>query len=614
MIELFTAHAPELMFGSLLMFLLTGFPVAFALAACGLLFGFIGVEIGLLSPSIFQALPLRVFGIIQNDTLLAIPFFTLMGLVLERSGMAEELLDTVGQVFGPIRGGLALAVIFVGALLAATTGVVAAAVISMGLISLPIMLRYGYSPAIASGAITASGTLAQIVPPSLVLIVIADQLGRSVGDLYKGAFIPASILIGLYVLFIIGLAIFKPAMVPALPPEARTYREPDGSSGMRSLGVFMLFVTIVSVTFGIYYSEILSAFKGTEVKAALDETIVVALTGGTLFAFVAAMANKLTGLGLLSRITERVTFVLIPPLALIFLVLGTIFLGVATPTEGGAMGAVGGMIMAFSRGKLDMAMLKHGLESTARLSCFVLFILIGSTIFSFTFTAVDGPIWVEHLFDKLPGGEIGFLVFVNTVIFFLGFFIDFFEIAFILIPLLAPVADKLGIDLVWFGVLLAMNLQTSFLTPPFGFALFYLRSVAPAKDYLDRITKQRVAGVKTTDIYAGSIPFVLMQIVMVVALIAFPGLVTFTLDKKLEVDLDTIEIKVEGSGGGDGGGWGAPQSDSWGGGAAPAEPAPGGDAPAEGSAAPAESGSAAPAGEAAPAGGNEGFGTQQRGW
>ncbi len=234
MIELFTAHAPELMFGSLLIFLLTGFPVAFALAACGLLFGFIGVEIGLLSPSIFQALPLRVFGIIQNDTLLAIPFFTLMGLVLERSGMAEELLDTVGQVFGPIRGGLALAVIFVGALLAATTGVVAASVISMGLISLPIMLRYGYSPAVASGAITASGTLAQIVPPSLVLIVIADQLGRSVGDMYKGAFVPAFILIGLYVLFIVGLAIFKPALVPALPPEARTYREPDGSSGMRS--------------------------------------------------------------------------------------------------------------------------------------------------------------------------------------------------------------------------------------------------------------------------------------------------------------------------------------------------------------------------------------------
>ncbi len=591
MIELFAAHAPEMMFGALMLFLLTGFPVAFSLAACGLLFGFLGMEAGLLSPSIFQALPLRVFGIVQNDTLLAIPFFTLMGLILERSGMAEDLLDTVGQVFGPIRGGLALAVIFVGALLAATTGVVAASVISMGLISLPIMLRYGYSPAIASGAITASGTLAQIVPPSLVLIVIADQLGRSVGDMYKGAFIPAFTLIGLYALFIVGLAIFRPSMVPALPPEARTYREPDGRSGMRSLGVFGLFVTIVSVAFGMYYGEIMSALKGAEVKPALDETIVVALTGGTLFAFVAALINKITGMGLLSRITERVTFVLIPPLALIFLVLGTIFLGVATPTEGGAMGAVGGMIMALMRGKLDMPLLKHALESTARLSCFVLFILIGSTIFSFTFTAVDGQIWVEHLFDKLPGGEIGFLVFVNTVIFFLGFFIDFFEIAFILIPLLAPVADKMGIDLVWFGVLLAMNLQTSFLTPPFGFALFYLRSVAPAKDYIDRITSKRIAGMKTLDIYRGSIPFVIMQIAMVVMLIVFPGLVTFSLDKKLEVDLDTIEINVQG---GDGGGWGQ-QGDSWGAESAPAEPAGG-------------NGGADSGGEAAPADDSQGYG------
>jgi len=603
MIELFAAHAPEMMFGSLLIFLLTGFPVAFSLAACGLLFGFLGIEAGLLSPSIFQALPLRVFGIIQNDTLLAIPFFTLMGLILERSGMAEELLDTVGQVFGPIRGGLALAVIFVGALLAATTGVVAASVISMGLISLPIMLRYGYSPAIASGAITASGTLAQIVPPSLVLIVIADQLGRSVGDLYKGAFIPAFILIGLYALFIIGLAIFKPSLVPALPPEARTYRQPDGSSGMRSLGVFGLFVTIVAVTFGMNYGEILTALKGEEITPALDETIVVALTGGTLFAFVAALINKVTGMGLLSRITERVTFVLIPPLALIFLVLGTIFLGVATPTEGGAMGAVGGMVMALMRGKLDMGLLKHALESTARLSCFVLFILIGSTIFSFTFTAIDGQIWVEHLFDKLPGGEIGFLVFVNTVIFFLGFFIDFFEIAFILVPLLAPVADKMGIDLVWFGVLLAMNLQTSFLTPPFGFALFYLRSVAPAKDFIDRVTSKRVAGVKTMDIYRGSIPFVIMQIAMVVALIVFPGLVTFSLDKKVEVDLNTIEINVQS--GGDGGGWSQESSDSWGGGNEPSssnEAAPG----------------STPTDGAAPTDGNnsssEGLGTTQRGW
>ena len=568
MTALIAAHLPELMFGGLLVFLLTGFPVAFALASCGLLFGFIGMELGLLPSTLFQALPLRVFGIIQNDTLLAIPFFTLMGLILERSGMAEDLLETVGQVFGPIRGGIALAVIFVGALLAATTGVVAASVISMGLISLPIMLRYGYSPAVASGVITASGTLAQIVPPSLVLIVMADQLGRSVGDLYKGAFIPAFILIAMYALFIIGLALFKPAMVPALPPEALTHREPDGGRGTRSLTVFSLVIAAVSLLFGVFYGDILSALKGTAVQPALDETIVVALTGGTLLAFVAAQLNRLFRLGLLSRLTERVTFVLIPPLALIFLVLGTIFLGVATPTEGGAMGAVGGMLLALARGKLDFALLKHALESTARLSCFVLFILIGSTIFSFTFTAVDGQKFVEHLFDKLPGGEIGFLVFVNTVIFFLGFFIDYFEIAFILIPLLAPVADKMGIDLVWFGVMIAMNLQASFLTPPFGFSLFFLRSVAPAKDFVDRVTGKLTRGVRTTAIYRGSIPFVVMQILMVSALLAFPELVTFSIDKKVEVDLDTIRIEVQS---GDGG-WGAAPSDTPDNGAAGGQP------------------------------------------
>ena len=552
MIALLTAHIPELMFASLLLFLLTGFPVAFSLAAVGMTWGFIGMELGLLPPILFQALPLRVFGIMQNETLLAIPFFTLMGLILERSGMAEDLLDTVGQVFGPIRGGVALAVILVGALLAATTGVVAASVISMGLISLPIMLRYGYSPAIASGTITASGTLAQIIPPSLVLIVMADQLGRSVGDLYMGAFIPAFSLVGIFALFIILLAIFKPSLVPALPPEARTYQEPNGRSGLRSLAIFTLIIVAIAVAFGLFYGEILTALQGSEVKPALDETIVVGLTGGTLLAWLAAVINKGLRLGLLSRITERVTFVLIPPLILIFLVLGTIFLGVATPTEGGAMGAVGGMILAMARGKLSWSLFRQSLESTARLSAFVLFILIGSTIFSFTFTAVDGQLWVEHLFDKLPGGEIGFLVFVNFVIFILGFFIDYFEIAFILVPLLAPVADKMGIDLVWFGVLLAMNLQTSFLTPPFGFSLFFLRSVAPAQAYIDRITQKRVEGVKTMDIYRGSIPFVIIQIAMVATLVAFPGLVTDALNKGVKVDLDTIQIEVQ-SGGGD---WG----------------------------------------------------------
>ncbi len=558
MIALLTASIPELMFASLLLFLLTGFPVAFALAAVGMTWGFMGMELGLLPPILFQALPLRVFGIMQNETLLAIPFFTLMGLILERSGMAEDLLDTVGQVFGPIRGGVALAVILVGALLAATTGVVAASVISMGLISLPIMLRYGYSPSVASGTITASGTLAQILPPSLVLIVMADQLGRSVGDLYMGAFIPAFSLVGLFALFIILLAIFKPSLVPALPPEARTYQEPDGRSGLRSLAIFTLIILSLAVVFGLHYGEILTALQGSEVKPALDETIVVGLTGGTLLAWIGAVINKGLGLGLLSRITERVTFVLIPPLILIFLVLGTIFLGVATPTEGGAMGAVGGMILAMARGKLSWSLFRQSLESTARLSAFVLFILIGSTIFSFTFTAVDGQLWVEHLFDKLPGGEIGFLVFVNFVIFILGFFIDYFEIAFILVPLLAPVADKMGIDLVWFGILLAMNLQTSFLTPPFGFSLFFLRSVAPANAYIDRTTHRRVAGVKTMDIYRGSIPFVLIQIAMVVTLLAFPGLVTHSLNKGVKVDLDTIHIEVQ-SGGGD---WGQGAS-SW---------------------------------------------------
>ena len=559
MIELLSTNLAPIMFGVVVFFLLSGFPVAFSLAACGLFFGFIGLELGIIPAALFQALPLRVFGIMQNDTLLAIPFFTLMGLVLERSGMAEDLLETVGQVFGPVRGGLALAVIFVGALLAATTGVVAASVISMGLISLPIMLRYGYSRPIACGVITASGTLAQAIPPSLVLIVMADQLGRSVGDMYKGAFIPAFMLVAMYALLVIGVAIFKPKMVPALPLEARIFREPDGASGLRSLGVFAVAITALSVLFSHYYGPLLGAIQGREITPALDETIVVGLTFGTAVALSFAGLNKLFKLGLLSRIAERVTFVLIPPLALIFLVLGTIFLGVATPTEGGAMGAAGALIMAVTRRKLDFATLKHALQSTTTLSVFVLFILIGSTIFSFIFTAVDGQAWVEHLFDKLPGGQLGFLIFVNTVIFFLGFFLDFFEIAFILIPLLAPVADKMGIDLIWFGVMIALNLQTSFLTPPFGFALFYLRSVAPVSAYLDRLTNQRIAGIKTVDIYRGSVAFVAIQVFMIGLLIAFPQLVTGGLDEKVEVDLDTIRIEAPPSEGG----WGDDSADPW---------------------------------------------------
>lgn len=550
MIEFLSTNLAPIMFGAVVFFLLSGFPVAFALAACGLFFGFIGIELDLLPTTLLQAIPLRVFGIMQNDTLLAIPFFTLMGLILERSGMAEDLLDTVGQVFGPVRGGLALAVIFVGALLAATTGVVAASVISMGLISLPIMMRYGYSRTVACGAITASGTLAQAIPPSIVLIVMADQLGRSVGDMYRGAFVPAFMLVAMYALYVIALAIFRPKTVPGLPPEAISFREPNGNSGHRSLLLFFIAITAIATGFGTMYTDVLGALKGTEVTAARDEIIVVSLTFGAAIALALATANRIFRLGLLSRMTEQVTFVLIPPLALIFLVLGTIFLGIATPTEGGAMGALGAMIMALVRRRLDLKTLVQALESTTKLSVFVLFILIGSTVFSFTFNAVDGHIWVEHLFDKLPGGELGFLIFVNTVIFFLGFFLDFFEIAFILVPMLAPVAEKMGIDLIWFGIILALNLQTSFLTPPFGFALFYLRSVAPVSGYIDRISKRRIEGIKTTDIYRGSIPFIVIQVVLIILLIAFPKLITGSLDKKVEIDLDTIQIAPPPSDGG----------------------------------------------------------------
>ena len=543
----FIAHnlAP-IMFAGLICFLLIGFPVAFSLGACGLFFAFIGIELGVLPEALLQAVPLRIFGIMQNDTLLAIPFFTLMGLILERSGMAEDLLDTIGQLFGPIRGGLALAVIFVGALLAATTGVVAASVISMGLISLPIMLRYGYDRRLAAGVIAASGTLAQIIPPSLVLIIIADQLGRSVGDMYKGAFLPGLMLTGFYAGYVILLAIFKPQWVPALPPEARTLKDDNGKSGVPSL----LVLTGICVAASIYVAKHMAAlhswWSGEAVETvALDETIVVSMCFGVALAFVAASINKITRLGLLSRVAERVTFVLIPPLLLIFLVLGTIFLGVATPTEGGAMGALGAGIMAIARGRLSMALLKQAITTTTKLSCFVVFILVGATMFGLTFQGVDGPLWVEHLLSSLPGGQLGFLIVVNIMVFFLAFFLDFFELSFIVVPLLAPVANKLGIDLIWFGVLLAVNMQTSFMHPPFGFALFYLRSVAPAKEYLDKVTKKMIAPVTTPQIYWGAIPFLVIQLMMVGLIIAFPGIVSSGLDKAEVYDLDKVRMEME---------------------------------------------------------------------
>ena len=433
-----------LMFGGLVVFLLIGYPVAFALSFTGLFFGVVGMQLGLLHPSLLQALPERVLGIMANSTLLAIPFFTFMGLILERSGMAEDLLDTIGQLFGTIRGGIAYAVIFVGALLAATTGVVAASVLAMGLISLPVMMRYGYSKRLASGVIAASGTLAQIIPPSLVLIVLADQMGASVGDLYEGALVPGLTLTAFYAAYVFAVSILDPAAAPGCPPEARTLR------------------------------------------------------GGAL--------------------ALKVLTSMVPPLVLIFLVLGTIFIGVATPTEGGAMGASGAILMALAKRKLSLDLLKQAVESTATMTSFVIFILVGSTVFSLVFRGVSGDLWVENLLTGLPGGALGFLIVVNVMIFFLAFFLDYFEIAFIMVPLLAPVAQKLGIDLVWFGVLLAVNMQTSFLHPPFGFALFYLRSVAPKN-------------IKTTDIYWGAVPFVCIQAAMVAIVIAFPGIVTSHVSK-----------------------------------------------------------------------------------
>jgi TRAP-type mannitol/chloroaromatic compound transport system permease large subunit len=521
MTEFLIANMAPVMFVTLVVFLLSGFPVAFSLAANGLLFGLIGIELGLLKPELLQALPNRLFGIMANDTLLAIPFFTFMGLILERSGMAEDLLDTIGQLFGPLRGGIAYAVIFVGALLAATTGVVAASVISMGLISLPVMLRYGYDQKIASGVIAASGTLAQIIPPSLVLIVMADQLGRSVGDMYQAAFIPGLLLTAFYAGYIFIISMLRPNALPALPPEARNLRQPDGSNCLQSLMAIMAFGFASAWLFKTVY---LAAAKP---ELADDVTLVYSGVIGVVLTYSVALANRKLKLGLLSKMAEQVVLVLVPPLALIFLVLGTIFVGIATPTEGGGMGALGAMLLALANRRLSKDLLKQAMNSTTRLSCFVLFILIGSSVFSLVFRGINGDLWVEHLLSSLPGGEVGFLIVVNLLFFGLAFFLDFFELAFILVPLVGPVAEKMGIDLIWFGVLLSVNMQTSFMHPPFGFALFYLRSVAPKK-------------VKTSDIYWGAVPFVGIQVIMVALIIAFPGMISVAnkTDMKEQIELN----------------------------------------------------------------------------
>jgi tripartite ATP-independent transporter DctM subunit len=404
----------------------------------------------------------------------------------------------------------------------------------MGLISLPIMLRYGYDRRLASGVIAASGTLAQIIPPSLVLIIMADQLGRSVGDMYAGAFIPGITLAGLYAVYTLGTTLVKPKWAPALPAEARTLREPDGSSGVRSLIVLVVIAIIAAVA----YAKLRMA------ESPLDETLVIATSVGTGVAFFTAVLNRLLKFGLISRIAERVVFVLIPPLALIFLVLGTIFLGVATPTEGGAMGASGALIMAVARRRLTWRLLKQAMDTTAKLSTFVVFILVGARVFSLTFYGVNGHVWVEHLLTSLPGGQLGFLIVVNLLIFVLAFFLDFFELSFIIIPLVGPVADKLGIDLIWFGVLLGVNMQTSFMHPPFGFALFYLRSVAPAKDYVDRLSKKLTKGVTTGQIYWGAVPFVIIQVIMIAMVIAFPQMVMVYKAGEKKYDINKIQIIV----------------------------------------------------------------------
>jgi len=534
MAALLIHNMAPIMFASLVVFLLVGYPVAFSLAANGLIFGLLGIELGLFRPDFLQALPERVYGVMSNDTLLAIPFFTFMGLILERSGMAEDLLDTIGQLFGTIRGGLAYAVVFVGALLAATTGVVAASVISMGLISLPIMLRYGYDRRVASGVIAASGTLAQIIPPSLVLIIMADQLGRSVGDMYEGAFVPGLVLALLYAFYVFIIATFFPNAAPGLPLEALTYKEPDGKRGVISLFIVVILAAVSAYLY----------MRTTNVRAGAD-FVVLTMSLAVGLSFVIAVLNRLLRLRLLSALAEQVIFVMVPPLALIFLVLGTIFIGVATPTEGGAMGATGALALAIMKGRLKWDLVRQATQSTAKLSAFVVFILVGARVFSLTFYGVDGHRWVEELLVNLPGGQIGFLTFVNIFVFVLAFFLDFFEIAFIVIPLLGPAAERLDIDLIWFGVILGVNIQTSFMHPPFGFALFYLRSVAPRESYLDRLTGKRMAPVTTGQIYWGAVPFVVIQCIMVGLVIAFPAMVTHYKSTGTGVDPSKVKIEIQ---------------------------------------------------------------------
>jgi tripartite ATP-independent transporter DctM subunit len=460
------------MFAGLVLVMLIGFPVAFSLAALGLGCGFFAIEMGWFPVSFMSNLPLNVFGILANDLLLAIPFFTFMGAILEKCGLAEDMLDSMGQLFGPVRGGLGYSVIIVGFILGAITGTVAGQVIAMALISLPVMIRYGYNMRYATGVLAASGTITQLVPPSLVLVVMADQLGRSVGDMYKGAWGPSLMQVAIFALYTFALGLIKPSHVPGVPREART------------------------------------------------------LEGWALW------KKCLRGI--------------IPSAVLIFAVLGSmgglpgINTAIATPTEAGAMGCVGALILAAMHNRLNGPLIWGAMHGTMRLTAMVVFILIGSRVFSMVFQGVDGGRWVEHMLSGLPGGQVGFLLVVNIFVFFLAFFLDFFEIAFIILPMLGPVADKMGIDMVWFGVLLCVNMQTSFMHPPFGFALFYLRGIADTLFKEGRIEKP----VKSNDIYLGAVPWVIMQLVLVVIVIFVPETVTMFLEKEQKVDLDKVTIEM----------------------------------------------------------------------
>ncbi|MEP7452269.1 TRAP transporter large permease subunit [Phyllobacterium sp. SB3] len=457
MMSFFADNLAPLMFFGLIIFMVIGYPAAFSLAAVGLFFGFIAIEMGAIGPDFLGNLTYQMFSVLSNELLLAIPFFTLMGVILERCGLAEDLLDGFGQLFGGVRGGLSYAVILVGAILGAITGTVAASVIAMGLISLPVMAKYGYNIRHATGVIAASGTITQLIPPSLVLIVLADQLGKSPGDMYIGATGASIVQVLLFAGWVFILSIIKPHYVPALPPEARTLR------------------------------------------------------GWPLFV--------------------RCARGMIPSLALIFVVLGTIFMGLATPTEAGAMGVVGAMAMAWLNSRLTWKLVYEAMAMTMRLTAMVVFILLGARVFSLVFQGVGGSHWIEGMLTSLPGGVVGFLIFVNIFIFIIAFFLDFFEIAFIIIPLLAPAASALGIDLIWFGVMICANMQTSFMHPPFGFALFYLRGIAPKS-------------IKTSDIYMGAIPWLVLQLILVGLLIAFPGMVTYFLDPAVTVDMENFKIDL----------------------------------------------------------------------